>query len=229
MHQRFAGLPRERLLSITNGYDDTAVVPLRQISEHKCLFRYVGVLNERRKPDLLIQAFEIAARDPEFRSSTVLEFIGSAGAHASKASVTAGVEVAFRGQVSRAESLRYMFGSDVNVLLQTISEGIDVISGKAFDYLHARKPVLAVVDPAGGDAWLMRTTGAGRIVGWTDVEAVASALTRCWRDWQAGRRTLDAGSTAAYQRRSLSGQLAAVFDDVLSERHTPVSAGTVSY
>jgi glycosyltransferase involved in cell wall biosynthesis len=215
MHRRFPALPRERLVSITNGYDDTDVLPLRQSAEGKCLFRYVGVLNERRKPDLLLQAFDIAGREPGFRSSAALEFIGNAGGHAGKVSLAPGSDVLFRGQVTRAESLRYMFGSDVNVLLQTVSEGADVISGKAFDYLHAQKPVLAVVDPEGGDAWLMRSTGAGRIVAWTDVEAVAGALLACWRDWQAGVRALDAGSTSAYRRRTLTGSLAALFDEVL--------------
>jgi len=216
MHERFPEVPRERLVSITNGYDDTPVLPLRQLAEGKCLFRYVGVLNERRTPDLLLQAFDLAGREPGFRSSAALEFIGNAGGHAGKAALAPGSEVLFRGQVTRAESLRLMFGSDVNVLLQTVSEGADVISGKAFDYLQAQKPVLAVVDPGGGDAWLMRSTGAGRIVDWRDVEAVAGALVACWRDWQAGVRGLDAGSTSAYQRRALTGRLAALFDEVLN-------------
>jgi hypothetical protein len=42
---------------------------------------------------------------------------------------------------------------DVNVLLQTVTAGTDVIAGKAFDYLASDKPLLAVVDPCGGDAW----------------------------------------------------------------------------
>jgi hypothetical protein len=110
-----------------------------------------------------------------------------------------------------------MFGSDVNVLLQTISEGEDVVSGKAFDYLHAKKPILAVVDPAGGDAWLMRETGAGKVAPWSDVEAIAREMKECWRAWKTGESHAQNGAIDRFSRRALTEQLASLFDDVLAE------------
>ena len=110
-----------------------------------------------------------------------------------------------------------MFGSDVNLLLQTISEGQDVVSGKAFEYLHAGKPILAVVDPAGGDAWLMRETGAGRIAAWNDEQAIAEQLVACWRAWRAGERSIPPGARSGYRRRDLTARLAALFDELRSD------------
>lgn len=217
MHQRFPRVPRERWVTITNGFDDGPVEPLRGVPEDVCLFRYIGVLNERRKPDALISAFALACQDPELRASAALELIGNAAGHESKVSLAPGCQVRFRGHVSRSESVRYMFGSDVNVLLQTISEGEDVVSGKAFDYLHAGKPILAVVDPAGGDAWLMRETGAGKVAPWSDVEAIARAMKECWRGWKAGDGRAPKAAVERFSRRALTGQLASLFDDVLAE------------
>ena len=117
--------------------------------------------------------------------------------------------------VSRAESLRYMGGSDVNGLLQTISEGQDVVSGKAFDYLHAQKPILAAVDEAGGDAWFVRETHSGRIAPWHDTNAVACQMMECFRAWQSGVRQLDESDTGRYSRRNLTARLAQIFDEVL--------------
>ncbi|HWO12651.1 MAG TPA: glycosyltransferase [Polyangiaceae bacterium] len=215
MHERFPELRRERWLTITNGFDDVSVSPLRGVPDDVCLFRYVGVLNERRRPDVLISAFARAAEDPEFRATAALELIGNAGGHEHKVSLAPGCNVRFLGHVSRAESLRYAFGSDVNVLLQTISEGQDVVSGKAFDYLHARKPMLAVVDEAGGDAWFVRETGVGRIAPWSNVEGVGEAMRQCWLDFRAGRRGIAPGAAEKFSRRGLAGQLARVLDDVL--------------
>jgi glycosyltransferase involved in cell wall biosynthesis len=188
MQERFPALAPSKLLTITNGFDDVAVAPLRGWPEDKCVFRYVGTLNARRQPDGLIRAFDLAGREPGFREQAVLELIGSAGGHEPKAALAPGAQVIFRGPVSHAKSQRYMFGSDFNLLLQTISEGQDVVSGKAFEYLHAGKPILAVVDPAGGDAWLMRHTGAGRIAHYDDGAAIAEQLVACWRAWRAGER-----------------------------------------
>lgn len=217
MHARFPMLERSRLVTITNGFDDVPIEPLRDYAEGLCLFRYVGMLNQRRHPDPLILAFARAAQDPEFRSGAALEFVGNTGGHEGKVSLAPGCRVRFRGLVSRGESLRLMRGSDVNVLLQTIDDGQDVVSGKAFDYLQARRPVLAAVDPAGGDAWLVRETGAGSVVQWSDTEALARELLAHFQRFRAGSVTLPEADIARFSRRGLTAQLAGVLDEVVEE------------
>jgi glycosyltransferase involved in cell wall biosynthesis len=215
MHERFPELERSRLVTLTNGFDDAPIEPLREQPAERCLFRYVGMLNERRHPDPLIVAFARAAQDPQFRERAVLEFVGNAGGHERKAALAPGCHIEFRGHVSRAESLRLMAGSDVNILLQTIADGQDVVSGKAFDYLHARRPILAAVDEAGGDAWLVRETGAGSVVPWSDPEAIARELLECFRRHAEGRLQLPATDIERFSRRRLTAGLARLFDDVV--------------
>lgn len=215
MSRRFPELPREKLFTITNGFEDGPLQPLRDLGPERCLFRYIGVLNDRRQPDVLIRGFGAAAADAEFRAASRLEFIGNAGGHESKASLAPGCDVRFRAQVSRAESLRYMAGSDVNLLLQTIAEGEDVISGKAFDYLRAQKPILGIVDPSGGDAWLLAESGAGEVVPWRDESAIARALLAAFQRWKAGEQSALREHASRYSRRALTGQLAALFDQLL--------------
>ena len=217
MSRRFPELHRDKLVTITNGFEDGPLEPLRELGSERCLFRYIGVLNERRQPDVLLRGFAAAAADPEFRSAARLEFIGSAVGHEGKLSLAPGCDVQFKGQVSRAQSLRYMAGSDVNLLLQTISEGEDVISGKAFDYLRAHKPILGIVDPAGGDAWLLAESGAGQVVPWQDEGAIASALLETFRRWKSGESPALPEDASRYSRRALTGQLAALFDEILTE------------
>lgn len=224
MHARFPNLPRENWRVITNGYDDETVEPLRGVPDDQCLFRYIGSLNERRYPDSLIRGFELSCRDPSFKASAALEFIGNAGPHAHKAELAPGCAVRFHGPVSRRDSVRYMFGSDVNVLLQTINEGQDVVSGKAFDYLHAGKPILAVVDPSGGDAWLMRESGAGRVVDWSEPAAISAAFDACFAAFRAGVRRLPGSAATRYGRRALTAELAQLFDQVLGRG--PISGGS---
>jgi glycosyltransferase involved in cell wall biosynthesis len=216
MSRRFPELPRERLITITNGFEEGSVQPLREIASDRCLFRYIGVLNERRQPDVLIRAFAAAAADPEFRARARLEFIGNAGGHENKTQLAPGCDVSFRGHVSRADSLRLMAGSDVNLLLQTISEGEDVISGKAFDYLRVHKPIIGIVDAAGGDAWLLRETGAGPVAPWQDAAAIERELAAAFRRWRNGETLQLRQDVSRYSRRGLAAQLAAVFDELLS-------------
>jgi glycosyltransferase involved in cell wall biosynthesis len=110
-----------------------------------------------------------------------------------------------------------MRGADVNLLLQTITAGQDVIAGKIFEYLAARKPIIGVVAPDGGDAWLLRETGGGSVVAFNDPCAVADEMLRLWKLWKSG---MLADSVAhvdmeAYSSRRLTGDLAKLLDEAV--------------
>jgi len=226
MAARFPEVPPERMTTITNGFAKSTVEPLRSIAKDICLFRYVGSLNDRRRPDVLLQAFaHLRANHPEFAASARLEFIGGMAGHAARIADYELLDVVTDvGRVSHADSVRMIAGADVNILLQTITEGQDVISGKAFEYLAARKPILAVVAPDGGDAWLVEKTGAGVVAAFDDVAAVAVAMQRCWQAWRDGDTTyeLSDADLEPYSRRSLTAELATLFDEVLNDTGSKV-------
>ena len=217
MEQRF---PQAHFVTITNGFtrDDT-IAPLREIAQGKCLFRYVGVLNERRKPDPLLEGWALACRNTALRSKIHLEFVGGMAGH-ERSIARLGLEdvVTVRDRVTFEDSLRLMRGSDVNVVLQTISEGQDVIAGKTFEYLAAGKPILGVVSEQGGDAWLLNQVGGAHLAHYDAPERIAAAIEACVRDVDRGARGLEPERLAAFERRTLAGSLARLMDDVLAAR-----------
>lgn len=219
MQQRFPGASAAKMCTITNGYvGESDAPPLRSVPDDKFLLSYVGSFLPPRCPDVLLDALQRASRDPEVARDLRLQFVGGMAGHESKVA-THGVheQVCDVGYVSHADSLRYMRGSDVNLLLQTVADGQDVIAGKAFEYLAARKPILGVVAPDGGDAWLLRETAGGSVVPFDDPEAVAVEMRRLWKLWKNG--TLGDSTAqlelAPYSRHRLAGELAELFDDVL--------------
>jgi glycosyltransferase involved in cell wall biosynthesis len=217
MEQRF---PRARFVTITNGFAaDESVTPLRGVHPDKCLFRYIGALNERRKPDPLLEGLAIACQTPGVRAKVQLEFVGGMAGHESKIA-RFGLDdvVSSRGLVSFEDSLRLMRGSDVNVVLQTISEGQDVIAGKTFEYLAAGKPILGIVSEQGGDAWLLRQVGGTHFARHDDPQQIAAAIATCLRDFERGARGPERQRLAAFERKHLTGTLAQLLDQVL-EHH----------
>lgn len=220
MRARFPGRAADRMCTITNGFADTEPPgpPLRGAGEDKLLLSYVGSLNARRKPDVLLEALSRLSRDPAILRDLRLQFVGGMAGHECKI-VEHGLreQVIDVGRVDYAQSVRYMWGADVNVLLQTITEGQDVIAGKTFEYLAARKPILGVVSPDGGDAWLLRDTGAGEVVAFDDAGAVANAIASLHMRWSSGElpRGMSEQALERFDRRTLTKQLAAVFDEVV--------------
>ena len=78
----------------------------------------------------------------------------------------------------RSESLALQRDSEVLLLLipEAGGRGRGVLSGKVFEYIAARRPILAAVPPDGAAAELIRETGAGVVVAPDDVEGLSAAL-----------------------------------------------------
>lgn len=219
MQERFPGSAATKMCTITNGHTgEVYISPLRSVPQDKCLMSYVGSLNPRRRPDVLLDALQRASCNREVADDLRLQFVGGMAGHEAKIAAHGVQEqVMDVGQVPHDESLGYMRGADVNLLLQTITTGQDVIAGKTFEYLAARKPIIGVVAPDGGDAWLLRKTGGGSVVAFDDPGAVADEMLRLWKLWKNG---MLADSVAhvdieAYSRRHLTGDLAKLFDEAV--------------
>ena len=98
--------------------------------------------------------------------------------------------------------------------------GRDVPSGKLFEYLAARRPILAAVPPEGAAAKLVREAGAGIVVPPDDVSAIGSALEELARSHRAGELVdveLPANLRERLDRRTRVRELAELLNE-LGER-----------
>ena len=88
--------------------------------------------------------------------------------------------------VSRRRSLELQRDSELLLLLlpDVGARGRDVPSGKLYEYLAARRPILAAVPPDGSAARLIHEAGAGVVVAPDDVEAQRQALQTYHDRWQ---------------------------------------------
>jgi glycosyltransferase involved in cell wall biosynthesis len=118
------------------------------------------------------------------------------------------------GYLPHKASLGYLQGADRLLLIG--GEHAWEETGKVYEYFASGKPILALVNPTGAAAQLVGNSQNSRIVDRTDVAAIRSALSEIILQ----KRTLDPAQAAdfavAYERKKLTGQLARLFDDCLS-------------
>ena len=115
------------------------------------------------------------------------------------------------------EAVAAMLSARVLLLLEQDSDrGRLVLPGKAFEYLRAGRPILAVVPRGGAAARFVRETGAGIAVDPSNPTEIAEALARLLHGeaWPSP----PVASAAPYERRVLTAELAALFDAVLADR-----------
>jgi glycosyltransferase involved in cell wall biosynthesis len=231
MAARHPGL-QTKFTTIPNGFDARGDVegtaPAREPRGSKMTIRFLGtiyVIGGRchRNPDVFLDALRILRSErPDVTSLLEVEFVGDCAEVEERVSQRGLSDlVRVRPHVGFAESQRIMSRSDVLLHLQTLDEASkDCIAGKLYEYLAARRPVLGIVTPGGGDDWLLRQCQAGPRIGIDDARAVARAILDLWTKWRADelRVTVDPGWLAQFHRRALTRRLAHLLTEVLEER-----------
>lgn len=187
---------------VLNGYDpdDLAGFPLRPQPHLGLPLRivYAGEIYEgKRDPEPLFNALASMRLDP---CQLSVEFYGDTVHLVEDAARRYGVEdlVKCAPRLPHSESVALQQGADILLLLMWNNVGErGVYTGKLFEYLGARRPILMLGFPKGVAAELIRGRGAGVIA--NDPSAIASAL----YVWLAAKR--DKGSVATLPEAVATG------------------------
>lgn len=121
-----------------------------------------------------------------------------------------------RGYLTHAEAIELMRTADLLFLpMQNVAPGrrAAVVPGKTYEYLAAGRPILAAVPP--GDARdVLGAAGNAHLCGPADVPAIEAALAAELERWvkRSPVRAPRPEVVARFERRRLTGELAAVFD-----------------
>ena len=91
------------------------------------------------------------------------------------------------------------------------------IPAKLYEYFRARRPILAVVDPAGETAALLRSVGIGTICPCQDKESMARGVQEFLTQVRLQTiPTAEMSQIARFSRQSGTGDFARVLDEVSS-------------
>ncbi len=91
----------------------------------------------------------------------------------------------FIPKVSQLQSIVYMGNADANLLILPADDRKGVYSGKLFDYLSVKKPIIAVIDPNDVAAQLIRQLNAGYVADFSNPNEIASAILAAFSLWKA--------------------------------------------
>lgn len=119
-----------------------------------------------------------------------------------------------RPYVPHTESIAELLQATALLLgIPDVAHNAGVLPGKLFEYLGARKPVVAVGPPDSEASNFLREGGAGAVIGYTDQAALDARLAELFGAWQQhGPHLLDlpSGPERQWTRAALTGRLAEV-------------------
>jgi glycosyltransferase involved in cell wall biosynthesis len=166
--------PRGKVVAIANGCDFDDFAGLEYAPAPRFRITHAGSFFGRRDPRPFLQAVHDSGLDIVARF--VGDFRSSDRAWAEQLGL--GDRLELIPYAPRATSLELQRDSEALLLLipEAGGRGRGVLSGKVFEYLAARRPILAAVPPDGAAAELIEQTGAGVVAAPDDADALAEAL-----------------------------------------------------
>ena len=113
-----------------------------------------------------------------------------------------------------------MTAADVLLLVANTTPGAEAtVPGKLFEYLAIGRPILAIAPPDSSTADILAQTGGGWLAPAGDPAAIACTLYQAFGEHRAGRpKHSNPAEVARFDRRALTGNLAAVLDEARATR-----------
>lgn len=208
-------LARRKINLLTNGYDP-GDIPLgfspREKEAGKLHLVYSGIIDAIRNPIPLMEALkaEFEGGVEEVKWTFVGKVSEQVQAYV-KQDPWLSERIHFAGYVSHGEVFGFYAKADVLVLILTDTKNAQGnIPGKLFEYLATEVPVLALGDPKGDSAKILKDAGAGEVIAHTDALTIRGQL-RALMDSSA--KKVDPKDLEKYSRQYLSHQLAKILDE----------------
>ena len=125
------------------------------------------------------------------------------------------------GYVSHREALESNFNSDILLLL--LGEGerfLQVCTGKIYDYFRSGRPILAIAPEGGIVDQMLKDTGHGKAFDSTKIDGIKQMILEEYRRWKQSDHAerFYSPKIRQFERKLLTGKLAALFDRVVAEK-----------
>lgn len=218
------GVSREKMVCITNGYDEADFVNLDYKDEKnkKFTITYSGLMyTEHHNISSVLDAISQLASENKIDLNKIRFKIVGQG-HEDTNMLLAkhyGLDKIMEntGYVSHHEALQANIDSDILLLLIGDHDRFKpVYAGKVFEYLRAGKPILALAPKDGAVDKLLSATEHGKTFLSTDVSEIKKMILEEYQNWQKDEKNeyLSSPKMKLHERKYLSMKLA----DVLHQK-----------
>ena len=234
-HTRFPDIPRERFRLIENAYDEENFAEAEAegavragapaCGAGRLTLVHSGVIYpSERDPVPLFQALAALLRQDAIGADTLRVVLRATGHDSYLADLIRehGIEsvVELAPHIPYRAALTEMLTADALLVLQATNCNHQV-PAKLYEYLRARRPILALTDPAGDTAATLRQAGIDTIAPLDDRAAIGAMLPRFLAQVRGGNAPLASAATiTANSRRARTEQLARLLDQVAAPRPT---------
>ncbi len=201
---------------ITNGYDVTEKINFKIDSQFS--ISHIGSLLSERNPEVLWKVLStICIENPEFKDDLLLKFAGAVNDEVKDSLENFQLleNCVFLGYVAHSDALKLQHQSQVLLLVEINSaETRAIIPGKLFEYLAAKRPIIALGPKESDIEDVISETNSGKFFGyWSDDELKAEVL-HLYENFKDGNLSVASEGIEKYSRKALTERMATIIQDI---------------
>lgn len=210
----FEKLTHKPIHVITNGYDEKQLPKEAIPLDAKFSIAHIGSLLSDRNPKQLWKALaDLLKTYPSLKNDLQITLAGVVSEEVLMSIAKAGLKeyVQNLGYVSHAEAIRLQHASQILLLLEMDKEETKVIlPGKLFEYMAAKRPILAIGPEEGAIEFILKETQAGVYYSYKESTAIYRYLKSQYHTYKTGNIQVQSHGVTAYSRETVSKKMAAI-------------------
>ncbi len=195
---------------ITNGYDTSEEVSF--IMDSSFSISHIGSLLSERNPEVLWKMLaEICKENHAFKNELQLKFAGAVSEEVKQSLENFQLisNCKFLGYVSHSEALKLQHQSQVLLLVEINSaETRAIIPGKLFEYLAAKRPIIALGPKESDIEGIITKTESGKFFSYWDDDELKVEILNLYEEFKKGDLSIASEGIKKYSRRELTKQMA---------------------
>ena len=195
---------------ITNGYD-TESENIGVKLDKKFSMTHIGLMNaDRNHPFLWKVLAEISAENESFKNDLEIKLIGKVDESVLKLIQEVGLQSNLNliNYLSHDEVFKNQLTSQVLLLsINNVPAAKGIITGKVFEYLQAKRPILAIAPIDGDLAAILNETKAGKVINFDDEFSLKSVIEIYYQKYQQNNLQVASSNYQKYHRKNLTQQL----------------------
>ena len=203
---------------LTNGFDSYENSLTIELDSNFSI-THVGLMNADRNPTILWEVlYEISSENIDFKNNLRIKFIGKIDD-----TVIQDIQVFNPKNIVKIPYLdhdevrKYQASSQVLLLsINHVPSAKGIITGKIFEYLQAKRPILGIGPEDGDAAAILKKTNAGNILGFNNKVELKAAVLKLYKDFKEEKLFVKSINIEQFHRKNITRQLAQVIKKVVS-------------
>ncbi len=207
---------------ITNGFDPADFDQRSTATDKVFSICHIGSMNKDRNPQILWQALaSLKDEIPAFAQQLKIKLIGQVDFSILEA-------IDHNGLTDHLERLPFMPHAEVvehmkkaQLLLLPINStpnAMGILPGKLYEYLGAKRPILAIGPLVSDAAKVLNITEAGTISDYGDGEGLKNNIADSFNRYQKGQLEVKSTGIDQFSRKELAGQYAKLLEKVVLKK-----------